>query len=453
MSGRIVRKAGGIVGLEPRARIAAVADDGWVESLDAPRASPWLARFDIAAQQDDGVAIARIAVEGAALLIAAQDERFLRGSVGARHGEALRELFARARDERPAAVVLLLASGGVRLHEANAAELSLARALRTLLDLRAAAIPVLAICVGDVFGGASVVACAADRLAMLPSARIGVSGPKVIESVHGKWALDAERTADVDAVFGALARSRAADVDLVADDRDALRAWIRVAARGAIPFAQHTAGAHETLRKRVPPPPSPPRFQLLEGLPGACPLDETGWLWRAADLLWTRPASGLAFGAGLVHAVDAALLAHLCAEDAGPETLVIVEDSAGHEVSRAAEMRFASRSLAQHAAVLALVRARGHHTVGLLAGTGHSAAFFVNALQAPRLVALPGARVIAMEPSAIARVTRLPAAALIEDDAMLGQPVRHFAALGGVERIVDEADVLAAMATGRSAAG
>ena len=196
---------------DPYARIAEVADRGSVVALDTPRPSPHLARFGIAAQDNDGIAVARIAVDGAALLVAAQDARFLRGSVGANHGAALQALFERARDERPTAVVLFMASGGVRLHEANAAELSLARALRALLELRATGVPVLAIAVGDVFGGASVLACAADRLAMLPGTRIGLSGPKVIESVHGKWELDASRPAEIDAVFGAggpLARRR-----------------------------------------------------------------------------------------------------------------------------------------------------------------------------------------------------------------------------------------------------
>ena len=119
------------------------------------------------------------------------------------------------------------------------------------------------------------------------------------------------------------------------------------------------------------------------------------------------------------------------------DTIVVVEDSAGHEASRAAEMRFISRYLAHHAAVLALARSHGHRIVGLLAGVGHSAAFFVNALQAPELYALPHARVVAMEPTAIARVTGLDVANLIEDDLLLGQPVRHFASLGGVDAIVD----------------
>jgi hypothetical protein len=44
-----------------------------------------------------------------------------------------------------------------------------------------------------------------------------------------------------------------------------------------------------------------------------------------------------------------------------------------------------------------------------------------------------------MEPSAIARVTGISAATLIEDDALLGQPVRHLAAHGGVDGLIAEA--------------
>jgi len=42
-----------------------------------------------------------------------------------------------------------------------------------------------------------------------------------------------------------------------------------------------------------------------------------------------------------------------------------------------------------------------------------------------------------MAPDAIARVTGLDTARLIEDDSLLGQPVRHFDALGGITAIVD----------------
>jgi biotin-independent malonate decarboxylase gamma subunit len=118
--------------------------------------------------------------------------------------------------------------------------------------------------------------------------------------------------------------------------------------------------------------------------------------------------------------------------------LVVIEDSPGHAATRIAEAIGVSEYLAAHAARLAVLQWEGRAVLGLLAGCGHSAAFFVNALQAATLDALAGARIEAMAPDAIARVTRLTAdalAALIEEDALMGQPVRHLAALGGVARI------------------
>src|SRR5262249_2523202 len=159
------------------ARISAIADPGSVAPIDdrlaAPRPSPHLERWGIRPREDDGVVLARATIDRLPVFIAAQDERFLGGSAGVRHSEALHGLFDVARRERPRAVVVLAASGGVRLHEANPAELALARALAGLLELRAAGVPVLSLGVGDVFGGASVLACAAEEIALLPGARLG----------------------------------------------------------------------------------------------------------------------------------------------------------------------------------------------------------------------------------------------------------------------------------------
>ena len=130
--------------------------------------------------------------------------------------------------------------------------------------------------------------------------------------------------------------------------------------------------------------------------------------------------------------IDAELLA--CLDAGGLEGLTILEDSEGHEPTRAAETAGLSQLLAHHACVLGLLRSRGVRIDAMLTGTGHSAAFFANALQADRVEALPGARVVAMDVPAMARVLRLdPArlASLVEDDPLLGHPVRHFAALGG----------------------
>jgi malonate decarboxylase beta subunit len=425
-----------------QARIVALADPDSAHFLPPAGASPHVARFGIVARDDDGIVVARVQLHGAPMLVAAQDEHYLAGSVGERHGKALQALLALARRERVAAIVLLLASGGVRLHEANAAELALARALSALLDARAEGIPVVAIGVGSVFGGTSVLASAADRLALLPGTHIGLSGPKVLESVHGKWELDADDARDVETVFGAAARNASGVVELVADDADAARAWIARAARERDDFRASVLALHARLAERIAGEAShAPPFDPLPCFEGAAPVDNQGRLWRRAECWLTRPNHDATIGPADAHAQAGALLAHVAKAPGDGVPVVLVEDSAGHAVSRSAEMRFVSQFLAHHAAVLALLRAQGTRLVGLLAGVGHSAAFFTNALQAPVLYALATSRVVAMEPQALARVTGLPAQELMENDPLIGQPVRHFAAQGGVVALIDEASL------------
>src|SRR5258708_2367185 len=126
--------------LAPADRIAAIADPHSVERVDdalsARRPSPHLARWGIDPHDDDGVVLARATIFGAPVLLAAQDEHFLGGSAGVNHADALRALFQRAREMRPAAVVLLAASGGVRLYEAHPAVLARARVFSAMHELR-----------------------------------------------------------------------------------------------------------------------------------------------------------------------------------------------------------------------------------------------------------------------------------------------------------------------------
>ena len=204
-------------------------------------------------------------------------------------------------------------------------------------------------------------------------------------------------------------------------DRAALEAWdaklaARLAAAGTAP-----ATAAQT---------------QLPILADAQAVDPTGWLWRIrdSDVHVLRALAPLPFDPAVAVAIGRAVTLHL--PPGAP--LVVVEDSPGHATTVAAEALGVSEYLAAHAARLALLQSDGHAVLGLLAGSGHSAAFFVNALQAATLDALADARVEAMAPDAIARVTRLPMRALgplIEDDPLVGQAVRHLAALGGVARI------------------
>jgi malonate decarboxylase beta subunit len=426
---------------EPIARLAALADAGSLEPFPPAGASPHVTRWGIAPAADDGIVCARLAIAGARVLAAAQDARFLGGSIGAHHGAALHRLFLRAVEERPDVVVLFVDSGGVRLHEANAAELALARALRALFDVRRAGVATLAVVTGAAFGGASVLASACEHLRFLPDARFGLSGPGVIETAHGKAELDAADPAVVAALFGAPARVAAGIGALVDADLDALRGAIRAAARDTEPFGRTTLETWDAkLAARLAaaglvPAPAMHSSATLPMWPDAVAVDPTGWLWRirGGDVHVLRPLAPLAFAPAVAVAIAAAL------EDGLPPgaPLVVVEDSPGHAATRAAEERGVSEYLAAHAARMALLQQEGSALLGLLAGCGHSAAFFVNALQAATLDALASARIEAMAPDAIARVTRLPAtalAALIEGDALMGQPVRHLETLGGVAR-------------------
>lgn len=445
-----------ISNLDPLARLAALADAGSLAPFPVAGPSLHLSRWGIAPAANDGVTCARLEVGGTRTLAMAQDARFLGGSIGANHGAALQRLFKCALDERPEVVVLLIDSGGVRLHEANAAELALARALGALFDVRRAGIPTLAVVTGAAFGGASVLAAACERLCFLPGARFGLSGPGVIETAHGKAELDAGDPGAVAALFGASARVAAGIGTLQDDDIGSLRDAICAAAQhperfdGAMLGKWNAKLAARLAATGLAPAQAAESPSVISILQDAKAVDPLGWLWRIhdSDVHVLRPLSPLAFDPPVAVAIARAI-----ADGLPPRApLVVVEDSPGHATTRAAEALGVSEYLAAHAARLAMLQWEGHAVLGLLAGRGHSAAFFVNALQAATLDALDGARIEAMAVEAIARVTRLPAdalAALIEDDALMGQPVRHLAAVGGVARTharMSRAALLARMA-------
>jgi biotin-independent malonate decarboxylase gamma subunit len=297
---------------------------------------------------------------------------------------------------------------------------------------------------------------------MLPGARLGLSGPAVIETARGRGEVDASDADALAALFGARARSAAGYVDLVDDDAEAVRSWVDAAARSAMPFAAGVAAAQRQLSARLAAtatqsePPTDAATAACSPLPrtasllyaDADPADPATWLWRVRNRpVWITRAIGTGtLGPREAHGLSAAILAHLGESDAAaPRTLWVVGDSHGHEASRRAESLCVSQYLAQLAAVIALVRSQGVRVRGALTGIGHSAAFFASALQADAVYALEEARVVAMEPAAIARVLRIPASqidSLVEDDPLLGQPVRNFAQWGAIADVLSDASAL-----------
>ncbi len=182
--------------LSARERIQHLFDAGSFEEFLPPAErviSPHLAQLDVPVSFDDGVIVGRGTIDGKTVFGAAQEGGFMGGAVGEVHGAKLVGLLQRAIDEEAYAVLLLLESGGVRLHEANAGLIAVSEVMRAILDARAAGVPVVAMIGGSngCFGGMGIAARCANTIVMSEEGRLAMSGPEVIETAHGVEEFDA----------------------------------------------------------------------------------------------------------------------------------------------------------------------------------------------------------------------------------------------------------------------
>ncbi|HLE93608.1 MAG TPA: biotin-independent malonate decarboxylase subunit beta [Sulfuricaulis sp.] len=213
-----------------RQRIAALLDRDSFHEWIGPRervTSPHLKLFDVPVSFDDGVIVGRGTLDGKRVFIVAQEGGFMGGSVGEVHGAKITGVLRRALIDRPHGVLLLLESGGVRLHEANAGLIAVSEILQALLALRAAGIPVVALIGGayGCFGGMSIVAHCCNAIVISELGRIGLSGPEVIETVAGVEEFDSRDLALVWRTVGGKSRYLLGDASrLVPDDIPAFRA-------------------------------------------------------------------------------------------------------------------------------------------------------------------------------------------------------------------------------------
>lgn len=209
-----------------RARVAALVDAGSFTEFCPPaqrRTSPHLARLDAPVAFDDGVAVGAATVGGQPVLIAAQEGKFNGGAVGEVHGAKIRGLLERAAREKPAAVLLLVDSGGVRLHEANAGLIAISEIMRALMAAQAAGVPVFALIGGScgAFGGMGIVTRLCDEVIMSEEGRLGLSGPEVIETVKGVGEFDSRDRSLVWRVTGGKLRRALGDATRLVDDNAA----------------------------------------------------------------------------------------------------------------------------------------------------------------------------------------------------------------------------------------
>lgn len=215
--------------LTARQRIPAIFDAGSFEEFLPPServASPHLAQLDAPVSFDDGVVVGRGKLDGKRVFGAAQEGGFMGGAVGEVHGAKLVGMLRRAIDENAHAVLLLLESGGVRLHEANAGLIAVSEVMRAMLDVRAAGIPVVAVVGGanGCFGGMGIAARCANTVIMSEEGRLAMSGPEVIETANGVEEFDSRDRALVWRTTGGKHRYLLGDCQvLVADESDAFR--------------------------------------------------------------------------------------------------------------------------------------------------------------------------------------------------------------------------------------
>ena len=259
-----------------RRRLEGVLDPGSFREILGPAhrvTSPHLAALDLPVSFDDGAVVGQGLLGASPVLAAAEEGGFMGGAVGEVHGAKLTGLLRLAERERPAGVLLLLDSGGVRLQEANAGLVAVSEVMRAVLSARAAGVPVVALVGGGwgCFGGMGIVARSCDAVAMSEEGRLGVTGPDVLEATKGVEELDASDRALVWRTYGGKHRYLLGEADLlVADDLGAFRAAaLSLLSARREPGLEELEREHRHLSRR------------LEDLGG---FSEATEVWRAAGV-------------------------------------------------------------------------------------------------------------------------------------------------------------------------
>ncbi len=199
--------------------------------------SPHLRQLDTPSAFDDGIIVGEGQLDGQTVLVAAQEGGFMGGAVGEVHGAKLVGLLERAYDLKPKAVVLLVESGGVRLHEANAGLIGVSEVMRAVLRLRGAGVPVIVLNGGQFgcFGGMGIVSRLCDAVIISEEGRLGLSGPEVIETTMGVEEFDSRDRALVWRTVGGKHRYILGEATaLVSDSMEAFRAEA-IAAMALVP--------------------------------------------------------------------------------------------------------------------------------------------------------------------------------------------------------------------------
>ncbi len=136
------------------------------------------------ASAGDGVVAGAGTVAGRPVFCYAQDPTFLGGSLGAAHADSIVRVM-RLAGEAGAPVVGFVESGGARLQEGHAALAGYGRIFRASVEL-AERVPQISIVTGVSAGGGAYSPALTDFVVMTESARMFLTGPRVVEAALGE---------------------------------------------------------------------------------------------------------------------------------------------------------------------------------------------------------------------------------------------------------------------------
>jgi malonate decarboxylase beta subunit len=245
--------------LSARDRARALLDAGTFRELLGPferLESPHLAPQGIVPQSDDGVVVARGALDGEPAVVLAIEGLFQGGGIGEVSGAKIAgslELALRdAERGTPTRPVLLLETGGIRLQEANLGLLAIAEIHAAIVALRRH-VPVVGVIAGMVgcFGGMAIAAALCSRLIMTRKGRLGLNGPEVIEQEAGVAELDSADRRMIWSTIGGEQRTAIGAADmLVEDEVTAVADAVRAAFADGLP-AEHRSTQVERYQARL----------------------------------------------------------------------------------------------------------------------------------------------------------------------------------------------------------
>jgi len=236
--------------LNARERARSLMDEGSFEELLGPfdrMKSPWLPAQGVVPQSDDGVVIARGAIDGCRTVVIAIEGMFQGGSIGEVSGTKIACALDLAHEDNEAGhrtyAVLLLETGGVRLQEANLGLAVIAEIQSSIIVLRRHT-PVVGVIAGMVgcFGGMAISAALCSHLIATREARLGLNGPEVIEQEAGVEEFDSTDRRLIWSTTGGAQRYETGFIDqLVKDDVAAIRTAVRIAFQQGLSAKNRTA--------------------------------------------------------------------------------------------------------------------------------------------------------------------------------------------------------------------